>query len=127
MNLDAAATQGSRNFKPDKTCTKNDCPARRSVPQQAERDDECSELRPRQIRYQSALTTPLVTDTAKQLGSVSKCVLRKAERKIKTTGIGTTRHLSLQTARGRVGGLRFRHLQLNPHSLPRQRVHVNIP
>jgi hypothetical protein len=37
----------------------------------------------------------LVTDTAKQLGSVSKCVLRKAEGKIKTTGIGTTRHLSL--------------------------------
>ena len=29
MNLDAAATQSRRNLKPNKTRTKNDCPARR--------------------------------------------------------------------------------------------------
>jgi hypothetical protein len=37
------------------------------------------------------------------------------------------RGISRSTVRGRVGRVCMRHLQLNPHSLLRQRVHVNIP
>jgi len=45
----------------------------------------------------------LFTDAAEQLGSVSKCVLRKAEAKIRATGIGMSLHLTLSTVRGRDG------------------------
>ena len=45
----------------------------------------------------------LFTDAAEQLGSVSKCVLRKSEAKIRATGIGMSLHLTLSTVRGRDG------------------------
>ena len=42
----------------------------------------------------------LFTDAAEQLGSVSKCVLRQAEAKIRATGIGMSLHLSLSRCGG---------------------------